>query len=72
MSDGKFGGFFRNQGLTNSIMAIVTTVWVGSFLAGVFVDEYAPPVGLNAIMMAVVGFLFAGKKSSQDEDRDDG
>jgi Na+/H+ antiporter NhaC len=37
------------------LLSIVTAVWVGSFVAGVFVHGYKPPEGINAVFTLVIG-----------------
>lgn len=44
------------------IIAIVTLVWLGNFLASLFIDGYQTSESINGIFMAIVGTLFVLKK----------
>jgi hypothetical protein len=56
-----------------AVLIIIVLVWAGSFVATLTVDDYTPPVGINEMMIALVGFLFAGRQvaSRSDDDDDD-
>lgn len=43
-----------------TVIAVVTTVWAGNFIAGLIPAlEYEPDQAINGIFMAIVGGLFA-------------
>jgi hypothetical protein len=41
------------------VIAVVTTVWAGNFLGGMFLEGYEPSEAINGIFMAIVGGTFA-------------
>lgn len=50
--------------LINVVIVAIVLVWVVNFGFRLFVQSYDPPSGLDALMLAVVGFLFAGKQAA--------
>lgn len=43
--------------LLAGLTVAVTLAWITSFLAPIFVHDYAPPQEINVVMMAVVGLF---------------
>ncbi len=54
-----------------SVILIATLVWLGNFLAAVFQKDYEASEAINAIMLALIGGLFALRKGKGKEDDDD-
>ncbi|QKY79959.1 membrane protein [Gordonia phage Clawz] len=58
--------------LLNSVIVSILVAWVVNFTARLFIPTYEPPQGLDALMLAVVGFLFAGRQSAKGQGDGDG
>lgn len=42
------------------VIAVVTTIWAGNIIAGMFrINDYTPSEAVNGIFMAIVGGAFA-------------
>lgn len=60
------------QWLINSVIVLVVLVWVANFIARASIHSYNPPEGVDALMLAVVGFLMAGRQAASNaESKDD-
>ncbi|WNM68773.1 membrane protein [Gordonia phage Soos] len=57
--------------LLNAVIVSILLVWVVNFIARLSIPTYEPPQGLDALMLAVVGFLFAGRQSARGQDDED-
>lgn len=52
------------------LISVVTTIWVGNILAGMFeINNYQPSESINGIFMAIVGGAFALRARSRDGDK---
>lgn len=68
--------------IINTVIVAVVLVWIANFIARATVHEYNPPEGVDALMLAVVGFLLAGRQAASNaalppptalsDDEDDG
>lgn len=59
--------------LINVVIVAIVAIWIANFVARATIHGYDPPEGVDAIMLAVVGFLFAGKQAAnRDDSGDDG
>lgn len=57
---------------TNLAIVVVLVMWAGSLVVDMLVSTYDPPPGIEPLMMALAGFLFAARsKSGKDEEDDD-
>lgn len=61
MAKGGGGGGLLPERLANTIIGVITGVWVANFLAPFVLDSYETSETINAIFMAIVGGLFALK-----------
>lgn len=60
------------QWLINSVIVLVVLVWVANFIARASIHNYNPPEGVDALMLAVIGFLMAGRQAASNaESKDD-
>lgn len=51
------------------VIAVVTAVWAGNILAGMFrINDYAPSESINGIFMAIVGGAFALRARAAKKD----
>lgn len=57
--------------VVNVILVLATLVWVGNFLAAVFRKDYQMSETINAVMLALIGGLFAMRKTKHDKDKGD-
>lgn len=57
--------------IINVVIVAIVLVWVVNFAFRLFVQSYNPPSGLDALMLAVVGFLFAGKQAANQSSSND-
>lgn len=57
--------------LINFIIVVVAGAWVANFVCRATIATYTPPEGLDALMLAVVGFLLAGRQASRELPPDD-
>lgn len=53
-----------------AIIVLITSVWAGSVFANIFIPDFETPGGVNEVMMAVVGFLFAGRQAAAKEEKE--
>lgn len=56
---------------TNLAIVVVLGMWAGSLIVDMFVPEYDPPPGIEPLMMALAGFLFAARSKSGKDEEDD-
>lgn len=62
-----------NDRTATVVIAVVTTVWAGNIVAGMFsINGYAPSESINGIFMAIVGGAFALRARARDKDDDKG
>lgn len=54
------------------VIVVIACVWSGSMAAEVFVPTFDSPDGINEIMMAMVGFLFAGRQVAAESEKKNG
>lgn len=57
----------------NIIIGVVTTIWAGNIVAGMFaINNYEPAESINGIFTATVGvaFLMRARAKTKDEDKD--
>lgn len=47
----------------NAVIVAVVLVWIANFITRATVHGYNPPEGIDALMLAVVGFLLAGRQA---------
>lgn len=52
--------------LINAVIVVVVIAWAANLVARTAVHNYDPPEGLDALMLAVVGFLLAGRQAGRD------
>lgn len=50
--------------IINTVIVAVVLVWIANFIARATVHGYNPPDGVDALMLAVVGFLLAGRHAA--------
>lgn len=56
----------------NIVIGIVTAVWAGNILAGMFsVNGYEPSESINGVFMAIVGGAFALRAKAKSDDKPD-
>lgn len=55
----------RTPFLANVAMVVVLGGWVVNFIARFFIEGYEPNVSLDAMLMAVLGFLLVGKSKTE-------
>lgn len=58
----------RSPLLTNAAILVVLVAWAVNFLAKVYTPEYEPNTQLDSMLLAVLGFLLAGKVSREPGD----
>lgn len=56
---------------TNLAIVVVLGMWAGSLVVDMFVPTYDPPPGIEPLMMALAGFLFAARSKSGKDEEDD-
>lgn len=56
---------------TNLAIVVVLGMWSGSLVVDMFVATYDPPPGIEPLMMALAGFLFAARSKSGKDEEDD-
>lgn len=56
---------------TNLAIVVVLGMWSGSLIVDMFVATYDPPPGIEPLMMALAGFLFAARSKSGKDEEDD-
>ena len=57
---------------TNLAIVVVLGMWSASLIVDMLVPTYDPPTGIEPLMMALAGFLFAARsKSGKDEEEGD-
>ena len=61
-----------SKAVTNTAIIVVLGTWSASLIVDMFVPEYDPPDGLQPLMMALAGFLFATRHNVKVDDGDDG
>lgn len=52
---------------TSAAIIVVLIVWAVTVLVGIFDSEYTPPPGIEPLMMALAGFLFAAQHKTKGE-----
>ncbi len=53
------------------LIAVVTTIWAGNIVAGMFaINGYQPSESINGIFMGIVGGAFALRARSRDRHDD--
>lgn len=57
-----------SKAVTNTAIIIVLGTWSASLVVDMFVPEYDPPDGLQPLMMAIAGFLFATRNNANAVD----
>ena len=57
---------------TNLAIVVVLGMWSGSLVVDMLVATYDPPPGIEPLMMALAGFLFATRTRSGKDEEDDG
>lgn len=61
-----------NDRTATVVIAVVTTIWAGNIVAGMFrINDYAPSESINGIFMAIVGGAFALRARNHKSDKDD-
>ena len=61
-----------SKAVTNTAIIVVLGTWSASLIVDMFVPEYDPPDGLQPLMMAIAGFLFATRQNTQFVDEGGG
>lgn len=56
---------------TNLAIVVVLCMWAGSLVVDMLVPTYDPPPGIEPLMMALAGFLFAARTRSGKDEEDD-
>lgn len=56
---------------TNLAIVVVLGMWSGSLVVDMLVATYDPPPGIEPLMMALAGFLFAARSKSGKDEEDD-
>ena len=54
--------------VTNTAIIVVLGTWSASLVVDMIVPTYDPPDGLQPLMMAIAGFLFATRQNTQFDD----
>ena len=58
--------------VTNTAIIVVLGTWSASLVVDMIVPTYDPPDGLEPLMMAIAGFLFATRRNATVDDGDGG
>lgn len=61
-----------SKAVTNTAIIVVLGTWSASLVVDMIVPEYDPPDGLQPLMMALAGFLFATRHNVNADDGYDG
>lgn len=59
-----------SKAVTNTAIIVVIGTWSASLVVDMIVPAYDPPDGLQPLMMAIAGFLFATRQNTQFDDED--
>jgi Na+/H+ antiporter NhaC len=54
-----------------ALIGLVSVVWSGTVIAGIFERDYQPPESINALFAAVVTALVLDRKKKNDDHKDD-
>ena len=60
-----------SEWVTNLATVVVLGVWAVSLVVDMLVPEYDPPPGIEPLMMALAGFLFATRTRPGNDEEDD-
>lgn len=56
---------------TNLAIVVVLGTWSASLIVDMLVPTYDPPTGIEPLMMALAGFLFAARTKSDKDDEEE-